>query len=613
MFSAPEIFLPSGDSALTGALPLDGLSPLARTESSAVTALESVISLNRAAQALEHPVITSDGGGADTVVHISEGTIAVTDVEAFDPQGDTEGDGLYYMINDGEDIDLFNIDAYTGEITFKQAPAWNNPLDHDSNNVYRINILAFDSDWNADVQFINVIVDAAPIIISNGEGPTATVHVSEGDTFVTDVQTFDPDGDSEGNGIFYQINAGEDAHLFDIDSTTGEIYFKSAPVWNNPLDHDSNNLYRINVIAFDSDWQADVQFINVIVDYPTASPAITSDGGGDTASVAAVENNKTVTTVQASGNGIQYSLGTNNNDDSSHFKINANTGVLSFKANPDYEVPADANADNRYIVTVEATDSSGTSDSQTLTIDLANEVSVFLIGGQSNAVGEGSLNSELPANLQGLHPDVQIWQDAPSPAFVNLQPGFAGYFGGASDGDGFGLELGFGYGINGHTDEEVYIIKYALGGTDLAVDWNPSGNNNQHDAFVSRVSAALAQLNSAGIHYDIEAMLWMQGEADSIFESQANAYETNLTNFIADMRVRYGADLDFVIGRIHDAMPWTPLGHVDVVRTAQTNVAAADPLTHWINTDGYSLTADNVHFDSDGHLNLGYGFANALK
>ncbi len=560
----------------------------------------------------EDPIITSNGGGDNAIVHVTEGTRFVTDMTVTDPQGDTEGDGLYYMINDGEDIDLFHIDPYSGEITFKLTPAWNTPIDHDGDNVYHINVLAFDSDWNADVQFITVVVDAVPIIISDGEGPTATVHVSEGASFVTDVQTFDPDGDAEGNGIFYDINAGEDAHLFNIDSTTGEITFNTPPVWSNPQDHDANNLYRINVIAFDSDWHADTQFINVIVDYPGSSgPSITSDGGGATANLSMAENNQTVTTVSASGNGITYGL--ESGGDADRFSIDATTGQLRFVATPDYETPADVDGNNIYDVTVKATDANGDIATQALTIYLTNEVSVFLIGGQSNAVGEGSLNEDLQSNLQTPHPDVHIWQAGPTAEFVNLQPGFSGYFGGASDGEGFGLELGFGHAMNGHTDEEIYLIKYALGATDLAEDWDPNGNNNQHDAFVSRVGTALAALDAENISYDIEGMLWMQGEADSIVPAQANAYKPNLTAFIADIRSRYGTDMEFVIGRIHDDMPWHSAGYVDVVRTAQIQVASADPLTHWINTDDLSLTDDDVHFDSNGHLNLGYRFADAIK
>ncbi|MEO1591769.1 MAG: sialate O-acetylesterase, partial [Cyanobacteria bacterium J06632_22] len=436
--------------------------------------------------------------------------------------------------------------------------------------------------------------------------------VTEGETFVTDVQTFDPDGDSEGNGILYQINAGEDAHLFDIDSTTGHVTFKSAPAWSNPQDHDANNVYRLNVIAFDSDWHADVQFINVVVDAAgTSGPNITSNGGGSTAALSTVENNKTVTTVTATGDGITYSL--QSGGDANQFTLNTNTGELRFKSAPDYEAPGDANGDNIYDVTVTATDVNGTHDIQDLTINVTNEVSVFLIAGQSNAMGEGSFNSDLPNNLQAPHPSVRIWQEAPTGKFVSLQPGFSGFLGGASDGEGFGLELGFGHGIHGHTEEEVYLIKYAVGATSLAVDWDPNGHNNWHDAFVGRVGAALADLNAQNMSYDIEGMLWMQGEEDSIYADQANAYEANLTAFIGDMRSRYSSDLEFVIGRIHDDMPWHSTGNVDIVRNAQTNVAAADPLTHWINTDDLSLTNDDVHFDSDGHLNLGYRFANVLK
>ena len=103
------------------------------------------------------------------------------------------------------------------------------------------------------------------------------------------------------------------------------------------------------------------------------APVITSNGGGDAATLNVAENSLTVTTVKATdqdGGALTYALAAT--PDAQFFNINATTGALSFKAGPDFEAPADADTNNRYDVTVQATDSTGLSDSQTLAIAVTN-------------------------------------------------------------------------------------------------------------------------------------------------------------------------------------------------------------------------------------------------
>ncbi|MEL6813313.1 MAG: sialate O-acetylesterase, partial [Cyanobacteria bacterium J06598_3] len=333
---------------------------------------------------------------------------------------------------------------------------------------------------------------------------------------------------------------------------------------------------------------------------PPADPApvITSNGGGDTAAVSVSEGDTLVTDVNASGSGLSFAIagGTDAND----FTINANTGVLSFNNTPDYEAPADANGDNVYAVDVSVTNSNGLTDTQALTISVTNEVSVFLLGGQSNMVGLAR-NANLPSNLASPYPAVQIWQ-ADIQDFSNLRPGFSGASGNFGE---FGPELTFGRGIDGFAPEEVYLIKHATGATDLANDWDPDGTNNtEYDIFTNRVTAALAELDSQNIGYDIEGMLWMQGESDT--GNTASAYESNLTAFIADMRDRYGNDMRFVIGKLNPTF-------AGVVTDAQEAVAAADSRNYIVDTDSFELLPDQVHYNAAGQIDLGFGFADAIK
>lgn len=96
--------------------------------------------------------------------------------------------------------------------------------------------------------------------------------------------------------------------------------------------------------------------------------AISVTNGPD-AAVSLPENTNFVTTVQASGGDPSATLvyGIASGIDSVLFQIDAATGVLSFLTAPDFDIPADADGDSVYDVTVVVTDGTSTA-SQTLTV-----------------------------------------------------------------------------------------------------------------------------------------------------------------------------------------------------------------------------------------------------
>lgn len=116
------------------------------------------------------------------------------------------------------------------------------------------------------------------------------------------------------------------------------------------------------------------QTFTVTVDNVNEDPAITSDGGGSTAALSLRENRTQVTTVIADDPDaktvIAYSI--SGGADGALFDIDPDTGVLTFKAAPDFESPADANGDNVYVVKVTADDGDGGTGSQTLSITITN-------------------------------------------------------------------------------------------------------------------------------------------------------------------------------------------------------------------------------------------------
>lgn len=102
-------------------------------------------------------------------------------------------------------------------------------------------------------------------------------------------------------------------------------------------------------------------------------PAITSDGGGATASKPVPENQGAVTDVNANdpnGDPLTYSI--SGGTDASAFQIDASSGVLTFRTAPDYEEPDDSNGDNAYLVTVAVSDGRGGSDSQQISVTVTD-------------------------------------------------------------------------------------------------------------------------------------------------------------------------------------------------------------------------------------------------
>ena len=186
------------------------------------------------------PVITSNGGGATASKLQAENTTSVTNVQSSDNEGETEnGGGLVYSLTTlaggGDDNGLFTLNSATGALGFTTAPNFEAAADTDTDNIYEVQVTVTDSTALTDVQDISVTVtdvNEAPVIFSDDGGPTAALEVEENTTAVTDVQTADVDGDTEGAGLSYAkttaAGGGVDNGLFTLNATTGLLRFTST-------------------------------------------------------------------------------------------------------------------------------------------------------------------------------------------------------------------------------------------------------------------------------------------------------------------------------------------------------------------------------------------------
>jgi hypothetical protein len=262
----------------------------------------------------------------------------------------------------------------------------------------------------------------APTITSNGGGDDATINLLEGSTAVTTVTASDPDS---GDYQTFSITGGLDQDFFTIDPVNGILSFDSPPDYETPLDNGEDNIYNLQVTVTDSLGLTDIQDITVSVTNSNEAPTITSNGGGEVATISMLEGSTAVTTVTATdsdgGDTQTYSI---SGVDSSFFEIDAVSGVLSFTSSPEYETPEDIDGDNNYNLQVTVTDSNGLTDTQDITVTVADvntSIVVFdLVNGNSSDHSDRTFSA-------GVEYTIYIYLD--SDAFV-LNSGSTG---GAAD------------------------------------------------------------------------------------------------------------------------------------------------------------------------------------
>ncbi|SMO38346.1 Por secretion system C-terminal sorting domain-containing protein [Gracilimonas mengyeensis] len=76
-----------------------------------------------------------------------------------------------------------------------------------------------------------------------------TISIVENNSLAGNVDAFGGDVDNIENGVSYSISGGVDQDKFTVNSTTGELSFKSAPDYENPGDGNSDNTYELEVTA----------------------------------------------------------------------------------------------------------------------------------------------------------------------------------------------------------------------------------------------------------------------------------------------------------------------------------------------------------------------------
>ena len=245
---------------------------------------------------------------------------------------------------------------------------------------------------------------------------------------------------------------------------------------------------------------------------------------------------------------------------------------------------------------------------------LGGQIPVFVVAGQSNAVGAGTGYTALSSNLKVVQPNVLYsgpQESAVSWASLSPPTQTAQMVWPWDPKGGFGPELMIGKTISDASGGQlVAVTKYAINGTNLYGNWNPHTNGSYYSSMRARVNDALAKLPQQlpGTTGKVAGFFWMQGESDAIDRRTTAQYQADLTNLIEHVRADFGdPNLPFIIGRIT-----TPYGDGHSIRDAQAAVAANVPHTFMLDTDSYEQNPrpELGHYSTQGMVDLGIGFGN---
>ena len=269
------------------------------------------------------------------------------------------------------------------------------------------------------------------------------------------------------------------------------------------------------------------------------------------------------------------------------------------------------------------------------------DVLLFYLGGQSNMEGFG-YNRELSEEMDGEFENVFIFHGNPAVdkesdggpgVWKKLRPGHGVGF--VSDGKKntysyrFGVELSFAVRLMElYPGKKIALIKYAVGGTSIdstassAGCWDPDfSHTNQYDNFLTTVSNALdvkdIDKNGKPDHLIAAGIIWMQGESDAGGkEHAATNYHHQLKRLMQLQRAAFhDNELPVVIGKITDSgknetgKVWE---YLETVQKAQEDFVSHDRNAIMVrSTENYDYS-DPWHYDSEGYLDLGEKFADAV-
>ena len=229
-----------------------------------------------------------------------------------------------------------------------------------------------------------------------------------------------------------------------------------------------------------------------------------------------------------------------------------------------------------------------------------NDIDVFLIGGQSNAQGQGD------SSLSPIPTTDTVYQYYNSLITQAQDP-----IGNAETGSAW---TSFGIKWNKLTGRRICFVPAAVSSSAQVAaadigpgNWDTTGT--LFDTSVTLLNDALAALTAAGYNPLLRGILWSQGERDAGAITSATItkaqYKSALTTMIANYRTEFGSTLPFFIFRTGGA---DSVGRTDIM-AAQGEVATADYFTNLVFLNAVDFPTrglqNGAHYIQAGYNEMG--------
>ena len=296
---------------------------------------------------------------------------------------DPDDDEVRYSL-EGDDTEYFGIMASAGYLTTKQ-------LFRDVDDTsYTVTIKATDPS-GAFASIKATIIPSgskgAPVVV----GPDEIRYPENGTWRVAAYTAHNKLGAIEGWIVSVEPGGG-DGDFFDIDDD-GVLTFKVPPDYEDPADENGDNEYSFSIMAYDTNppnrerpGQTIFAVKVIVTDGEDPDPLEITGSDSVDYSEGTTDAVATYEVANAGNNPVDWTL---SGDDADDFSIS--NGELTFDTPPDREAPTDADTDNVYLVTVEAS-----ARGDTVTLDVAvtvtevNEPPSFPDGPGTRSIPENS-------------------------------------------------------------------------------------------------------------------------------------------------------------------------------------------------------------------------------
>jgi hypothetical protein len=275
-------------------------------------------------------------------------------------------DTVTFAITGGADQSLFTLDLTTGQLRFNSIPDFENPIDTNQDNIYEVQITAYDNFGEpATTTLRGLTVSTLNIQVANvNETPTditlSNTSINENVAPLTVIGNFSTTDVDAGDTFSYSLvnGAGDtDNSVFSISSNQLRI--------NQSPDFESKNSYSIRVKTTDQGGLGYEEQLTINVNDLNETPTdltLSNTSINENVAPLTVIGNFSTTDVDA-GDTFSYSLVNGAGDtDNSVFSISSNQ--LQINQSPDFE------SKNSYSIRVKTTDQGGLSYEKQLTINI---------------------------------------------------------------------------------------------------------------------------------------------------------------------------------------------------------------------------------------------------